>query len=416
MTAADLLSKLLLSNCLVTVWLVNGRLAITVTVLRYCMKKSFFPQGVASGQAFLGREQEKDQLKANIEFGHHTLLVAPRRFGKTSLARHVLTQLDLPYEELNFFLSRSAIAVERKIRKCIQIVLGRNQTQLEKLLSHMKAYFTQANKHWTFGFKGLAEIELIPDREDDAAENIYTALCLLDNTLTALDQSVVLFLDEIQEIDLLKEGKQIQGAIREFAQQSESVTFIFSGSNRRLLAHMFDDDSMPLFELCERIQLKKIDTKIYQQYINHAAKQSFNRALGADVMDKIFAVSECHPKRVYNLCHQLWLLNKSGQFTMDDVDNCWSHIIEMRLPDVRMKLAHLNTSQLKVITAIAVGFEGAITGRENQHRLELSSAAIATALKRLEDEAIVSKQTAEYQIIDPLIKCVLVVHDPENVA
>ncbi|MDF1796230.1 MAG: hypothetical protein P1U63_06820 [Coxiellaceae bacterium] len=379
------------------------------------MNKDFFPQGVASGHAFLGREQESEVLQSNIRLGHHTLLIAPRRFGKTSLARHVLKQMELPYEELNFFLSRSAIAVERKIRKCIQKMLGKNQTQLEKLITHLKAFFTQSDKHWTFGFKGLAEIELIPDREDDVAENIFTAFALLDSVLGSLGESVVLFLDEVQEIDLLKEGKQIQGAIREFAQQAKHVTFIFSGSNRRLLQHMFDDDSMPLYELCERIKLEKIEASIYKKYINHAAKQSFEQALDTDVLDEVIKLSECHPKRTYNLCHQLWLSKRQGQFTVKDVQEGWQHLVEVRLPDVRMKLSQLNTSQLKVMTVIAIGVKGPISGRENQTRLDLSSASITAALKILEDEALLLRENNHYEIIDPLTKWVLATYESENI-
>ena len=40
-------------------------------------------------------------LNYNIQKGHHTLLIAPRRFGKTSLALNVLEKLKLPYFEMN---------------------------------------------------------------------------------------------------------------------------------------------------------------------------------------------------------------------------------------------------------------------------------------------------------------------------
>ena len=60
-----------------------------------------FPQGIAMGDTFLGREKELRALNYNIQKGHHTLLIAPRRFGKTSLALNVLEKLKLPYFEMN---------------------------------------------------------------------------------------------------------------------------------------------------------------------------------------------------------------------------------------------------------------------------------------------------------------------------
>ena len=114
--------------------------------------------------------------------------------------------------------------------------------------------------------------------------------------MSDLNEKAVLFFDEMQEIDLLTEGKQIQGAIREFAQQAKNVVFIFSGSNRRLLHHMFDDNSMPLYELCERIKLEKISAASYKAYISEAAINIAGTAPSETVLNAILSISERHPQ------------------------------------------------------------------------------------------------------------------------
>ena len=378
--------------------------------------KDFFPQGIARGGAFLGRENESAALKANIALGHHTLLVAPRRYGKTSLARHVLSELKLPYEEINFYLSRSATSVERKIRGVIQTILSDKLGKSEQIFKSLKSFFSRSKKKWTFGFKGVAGVELTPDNENEPADNIFTVLSLLDATLGAHNKKIVLFLDEFQEIDLIDEGKQVQGAIREFAQQSKNVVFVFSGSNRRLLHHMFDDSSMPLYELCERLKLETIDAEIYRTYINQVALQNYQRALNSDVLEAILSISRRHPKRVYNLCHQLWLTNKDADFSVEDVQYGWNKLVKLRLNDVRLKLSKLNQSQLKTLTLIALGFDKPISGKEAQAKLDLSSAAITRAVRILEDEALIVKSDEnQLSIVDPLFESVLAQYESENV-
>ena len=52
--------------------------------------RDFFPLGKAYGEAFCNREKEAEKLLGNIQNGKHTFLVAPRRYGKSSLCEKVL--------------------------------------------------------------------------------------------------------------------------------------------------------------------------------------------------------------------------------------------------------------------------------------------------------------------------------------
>lgn len=46
-----------------------------------------FPLGKAYGEAFYNHLNETKKLVGNIESGKHTFLVAPRRYGKSSLCQ-----------------------------------------------------------------------------------------------------------------------------------------------------------------------------------------------------------------------------------------------------------------------------------------------------------------------------------------
>lgn len=375
----------------------------------------FFPQGIATGKAFLGREKELKTLQSNIRNGHHTLLMAPRRWGKTSLARNALDNMDIISNDVSFFLCRTGLSVEKKIRHCITEALSQQGESEDTIFQSIRKFFKQSRKSWSFGIKGVAGIEIVPEYENNIEENIYTALSLLDNTMHTLGKQAVLFFDEIQELDLLDEGKQIQGAIREFAQQSCNVVFIFSGSNRRLLQHMFDDKTMPLYELCERILLERISPAIYKDYIARASIEISGKAVSDDVLESIICLSKCHPKRIYNLCYQVWQDNPNGDLSTDDVQAAWDNLIEARQKDIRSKLTMLNNSQLAVLTLIATDFDDPITGKAAQTKLDLSSAAITKALRALEEEDYIERyEEGSYSLLDPLIQSVLCKYERYN--
>ena len=64
--------------------------------------RGYFPLGKAHGKAFCNRTTESQWLVDNIAAGKHSLIKAPRRFGKSSLAEKAITAAGLPVVRLNF--------------------------------------------------------------------------------------------------------------------------------------------------------------------------------------------------------------------------------------------------------------------------------------------------------------------------
>ena len=58
--------------------------------------KNIFPQGLALGDNFCNRFNERKYLQNNIQSIRPTLIMSPRRYGKTSLVLYVLNELKFP--------------------------------------------------------------------------------------------------------------------------------------------------------------------------------------------------------------------------------------------------------------------------------------------------------------------------------
>ena len=67
--------------------------------------RHMFPLGLAYGDAFCNRVNETKKLVGNIESGKHTFLVAPRRYGKSSLCEHAFEQLNFSWSTIDFHLA-----------------------------------------------------------------------------------------------------------------------------------------------------------------------------------------------------------------------------------------------------------------------------------------------------------------------
>ena len=112
------------------------------------------------------------------------------------------------------------------------------------------------------------KIELAADQgEIDPVDQVYSSLSALAKLAKSVNQKAVIFIDEFQDIAETASSKPIQGAIRHIAQDTSELTFIFSGSNRHLLLELFDDKSMPLYMLCDKLHLERIRSDDYMPHI-----------------------------------------------------------------------------------------------------------------------------------------------------
>ena len=87
---------------------------------------------------------------------------------------------------------------------------------------------------------------------------ILQALEKLHDLALKKGKRVVLFLDEFQVVGEVIENNAIEAVIREAAQKSTYIYYVFFGSNRHLMEQMFYDRKRPFYKLCDQIKLERI--------------------------------------------------------------------------------------------------------------------------------------------------------------
>lgn len=378
--------------------------------------ENYFPLGIAEGASFIGRKKEADWLNSNIKAGIHTLLLAPRRYGKSSLVLHVLNKQALHFIEIDLQLCRTSQSVESKIIHGVESIVSLAISEKAGLLKTARNFFKRSKKQWGIGFKGVFHVSLEPEHHDDIADNILTSLLFLEEALAQAKKNAVIFIDEMQEILSLDDTDAIQGAIRHFAQKSSHVSFIFSGSSRRLLQQMFTDTSKPLYQLCDLMTLNKISEATYHSYLQKVAKKTLTYPLPDDIIDAILYRTDRHPRRTYNLCLYVWRLlqGRHSPPNNDIVDTAWKNLIEAEAKGIRFYLSRYNNSQLKVLAYICLHKNKPLTSKSAQVTMDLSATAITKALRQFETEDIVQKnEDGLYTLIDPVIASTIIEYEPE---
>jgi len=364
--------------------------------------RDFFPLGKASGEAFCNRETETQWLLNNIFSVKHSLLMAPRRFGKSSLAEKAIINSGLAVSSLNFNTCTDERDIADWIGQGVSHLIGSALGPVEKVIHWIKQYVSHISPKIILGPAG-AHLELTMDQRNLPAAHITEVLKLIEKLLAEKNLQAVMLMDEFQAVGQIAKGHGVEAALRNAAQEMKQLTIIFSGSNRHLLKSMFEDEGRPLYKLCRKLSLKRIEAVHYRRHLRKAARLAWNRDLSEETFERIMSLSERHPYYVNYLCDIVWSESKELP-TIKDVDQAWQLLIEEEQSDANAEISNLSLVQKKVLRYIANYAANHLLSSEAIQIMGKPLSSITTAINGLLEKDMIEKQNHSYQIINPVIK------------
>lgn len=374
------------------------------------MEIDYFPARLATGNRFCNRVKEQAELKRNIELGRHTVLVSPRRYGKSSLVHKVVGDRKLPAAYIDFFMAHDDRAITLRLLNGIAEVVSQIMPVSQKTLAVLEKYFTRLRV--SLSIKGFSFSLSYNEKEVDAVTQIYDALKSLVKLTENENKKVILFIDEFQDITHAESAKAIQGAVRSIAQEFKQVIFIFSGSSRRLLLEIFNDSKKPFYMLCDKIELDRMISADYKPYVQKAAEEKWNSVISEDAFKKMMSLTELHPFYVNMLGNQLC----KSEILPDEtaVVFAWEACIEIERRRLVAEVEHLTLNQQKALKYFAFNPVLEPFAKSALNAVNLSVSSMKLALQYLldhdlvfrvtfEDECVPSFKKTQYRVLDPLL-------------
>lgn len=367
--------------------------------------QNWFPLGIASGNAFCNRVNERRHLKHNILHGIHTLIASPRRYGKTSLAQQVITELKLPSTIIEFTLVSDLITTQNIISTAIGRVILHIVPTHKKALMLANKFLSQLNPKLIIDTQMGAKIELTPEIRQPHL-GVMELLQNVDQMAKAANKRIILFMDEFQQIAMLEEHLTLEAAIRNSAQRMKNTSIIFSGSNRHLLQLMFDDKTRPLYHLCDRVNLQRIQENDYEEYIQKVAHKRWHRKLAAESLQKIFQLTHRHPYYMNVLCGRLY----RGEHlpSIDTIQSAWKEYIDEESDRIGKDITRLSHHQKMMLLLLSIKPFSQPSSKEVVEKLRMSTANAAKCSKiLLENDYIYQAANGDFHITDPAMESYL---------
>jgi AAA+ ATPase superfamily predicted ATPase len=360
---------------------------------------NYFPTGIAEGDAFVNRILERKQLEKSMISRQHTLLMAPRRYGKTSLITQVASEIDYPFCVIDLFTVYNQESVNDilidKIGRLATDLLPPVQQAKKKLLT----IFKNMNPEITLSSAGQKLTLQMPKTPN----NIADLFLKLDEAAVLFEKKAIVFMDEMQQIGFLENGNSIEAMIRHAVERSKNISYCFSGSSRHLLKNMFGDSGRPLYRLCQMMEIERIHHSHYKPHLQKLSQARWGEIISDSVINKIIEITEDHPFYINVLCQNLWL--EGSIPNLEKVDEVWNYYIKSNRSLIVDDIISLTLNQKKVLSALAQKPIKEIYSQESMMIFKLTQSSVKRVIDSLlEKDLIFINKLEEYQILDPAIR------------
>jgi hypothetical protein len=177
---------------------------------------------------------------------------------------------------------------------------------------------------------------------------------------------------------------------------------VFLGSERTLLAQMFEDRERPLYMLCEHLDVTRIEAAAYRKFLNEAARLQWNQPLSDVVLEAVLDRTHRHPFYVNALARLLWDQKKPP--TVQSVTAGWSQLMAEESERFKAQLLAVPHLTRAVLKALTVEPTSTPTAQAVLSGLGLSVGTVSGAVRWLEERDLLWRdQAGVLRPVDPML-------------
>lgn len=367
------------------------------------METPFVFGRIARDENFTDREKETNHLLRNFNSMINTIIISPRRWGKSSLVEKS---------------SEIASSKNRKLRICkIDLFSIRGEEQFYESLA--TSVLKSASSKWEesvdaakrFLRQVVPKIILNADQGNEFSlsfdwneirKNPDEILDLPEKLAAEKDIKIVVCIDEFQNIEEFDDPVFFQKRLRSHWQKHQNVSYCLYGSRRHMMSNVFTNPSMPFYKFGDMIFLEKIDTGSWIDFIRERFV-STGKSITENQAEQIVRLADKHPYYVQQLAQQVWL--RTRRKCMEETTNQAFNDIIAQLSLLFATITEtLTSSQINLLRAMIAG-EKSLSSSEVISKYHLrSSANVNRSRKSLIDKDILDNNAGVISFQDPMYR------------
>jgi uncharacterized protein len=338
----------------------------------------------------IDREAETAQLLELAEEANNARLVAPRRFGKTSLVRRAQAELDkagwrIVYVDLLGIATLDDVAdrIERAYVKALKGPIGQWFTGLRRTFKPIG----------TVG-GGPVPAGVSVDLSARTREALLDRLALPAKVHERSGERVHVVFDEFQELDTV--SPHADGIFRsEIQHHGSAASYVFAGSKVRMMEMLFADRKRAFFGQTHPVQLEPLGPDDLGEYISDRFG-STGKSVTPEALGALLDLVQGHPQRAMVVAHALWNAADT-EAGVEEWETARADAMKAVADELRTIWMGLGSRERQVVVALANG-EGPYSRKARSR-----GSAVAAALDHLEGDGTIVRAGRAWRIVDPLL-------------
>lgn len=270
------------------------------------MRSPFIYGKVVSGKSFINRTSEISKLSGNFQNHINTTLISPRRWGKSSLVKKTVTQIQEKKSDLLFcFMDLFRIRTEEEFYKhyAAQVVKS-TSGKLDDWVRNVKNFAGRLSPSISFGADPVTDFQISFGLSDENLDK-EEILNLPERIAAKRKKHIVVCIDEFQNIAAFPKHLDFQKLLRSVWQYHKHVSYCIYGSKKHMMMDIFQNQSMPFYNFGDVFFLQKIEKHHFVKYISDSFAKT-NKSIDEGFCEKIVDNVEAHPYFVQQLAHIVW--------------------------------------------------------------------------------------------------------------
>jgi uncharacterized protein len=360
---------------------------------------------LVSDEAFTDRADELAQLKADLRNGQNVAVIAPRRYGKSSLVKAALSDLIAEgtlVVEVDLMTTptkeRLAAKLAKSIHDDVASVVFKAKERLRVFSSLRIAPSMTIDTH------GAVTFAFAASRTDADIDDTIERLLELPAEIAADQRRVIVVsFDEFQEITEI--DRHLPALMRSVFQKQSNVAHVYAGSKRAMMRRLFNDENEPFYRSAKTMEIGPIPVPLFREFVTEQFDRT-DRGISDDAADRLLAITGGHPYATQELAYALWEEVPEGfSATSADLDDALRAVL--RAENARFTLVWENATRPQKLLLQALARE---TGRpfSNAYRLRHDlppTSGVQRALRPLLASELVRKDSeGDYELAEPFLR------------
>lgn len=359
----------------------------------------FLLKGYISQAYFCDREAETEKMISSIKNQQDITLYALRRMGKSALIHHIFDKLKRDYDCLYVDLWGTT-SLSGFSKEAADAVVQSSIFSKRSIGKRLTAFIRSIGASISIGHDGRPSVNILYHDHNQAFSRLEEIFMFLEGN----SRPVVFALDEFQEINKYSDSMPLEVKLRSLIQRYHNIRFIFSGSEQHLISDIFSSIDRPFYQSTRMIELGKIDTNQYHQFIVKHFLDG-NKVITDTLVSHFLRLCHGHTYYIQAICNLIYAQEKVP-YTIEEFEEIYfdfiaeKHVFYAELPH------RLTKHQFSTTKAIAsMGKVEGVTTSEFMSRAEISSPGTMQAvMKALLEKQVLIKEGASYRLYDVFLE------------